>query len=98
MPSETKLLIIRNENGEVIGAQLDDSADGDIVTFISPTNLEHTLYGVSEVPSELLGLSDPIEFHRAVTDLVNTDRDTIRKTSFEELNAAFSRALDSPQK
>lgn len=88
------MLIIRDLHGEIIGAQVEDPTDGEIMTFITPAKPEHTLHRVWEVPTEICNLADPIEFHRAITDHVKSERAKVTRTSAEELQAGFSRVLD----
>jgi hypothetical protein len=87
------MLIIRDEYGEILGAQVENPADNKIRTFISPAKPGHTLHRVSDVPGKICDLTDPIEFHRAITDHVKSEHAKVTRTSAEELNAAFSPRL-----
>ncbi|HKU96823.1 MAG TPA: hypothetical protein VJR58_16185 [Vineibacter sp.] len=89
------LLIIRDVHGAIIGVQVEDPADSEVATFISPAKPEHALHRVSDVPAEICNLADPAEFHRAITGYLRSDQARVTRTSFEELNAAFYRALMS---
>jgi hypothetical protein len=89
------ILIIRDEHGEILGAQVENPADNNMSTFISPAKPEHTLHRVSDVPAEIFDLADPVEFHRAITRHVRSDRAKIAKTSADELHSAVSRVLAS---
>jgi hypothetical protein len=78
MHKENNMLIIRDEDGEIVGAQVEDSQVEDsagnyMSSFISPAKPGHTLYRVSNVPAEILDLKDPMEFHKAITRHVNSE-------------------------
>jgi hypothetical protein len=92
------LLIIRDERGEIIAAQVEEPADSKVKIFISPTQPQHTLHRVSDVPAEIHDLAHPDEFHRAITDHVKSNHAKITQTNAEELNAPFYRALASRAK
>jgi hypothetical protein len=83
------MLIIRDAHGEIIGAQIEQPSDNEIVTFITPAKPEHTLHRVSDVPAEICDLADPAEFHRAITDHVKLEDAKVTRTSAEELHAVF---------
>lgn len=89
--SARDMLIIKNENGEIIGAQIEEPAVRDIVTFIFPSDPRHSLYRVSDVPAEICDLADPLKFQKAITDHVNSAYAKIRQTSAEELQATLPR-------
>jgi hypothetical protein len=93
--STRNMLIIRNANGSIIAAQVEDPYDADVQTFISPADPQHTLHMVADVPAEICDLADPAEFHRAVSAHVTSGDAKIAVTSAEELHARFSQALAS---
>jgi hypothetical protein len=92
--STRNMLIIRNASGSIIAAQVEDPADDDVQTFISPADPQHTLHMVWDVPAEICDLADPVEFHRAITAHVTSGNAKIAGTSAEELHARFSHALN----
>ena len=89
------MLIIRDVYGEIIGAQVEDPTDSEIVAYITPAEPQHTLHRVSDIPAEICDLADPAEFHRAITDHVKSEHAKVTETSAEELQAAFTRILES---
>ncbi len=92
------MLIIKDEHGEIIAAQVEEPADSKVNVFISPAHPQHTLHRVSDVPAEIHALAHPDEFHKAITDHVKSKHAKATQTSVEELNAPFHRALASRKK
>jgi hypothetical protein len=88
------MLVIRNENGYLIGAQIElpEEKDG-VHIFISPAKSNHTLHRVSEVPAEICNESDPTKFHQLLNDHINSKQAKISVTSAHELNTAFYRKI-----
>jgi hypothetical protein len=87
------MLIIKNEHGEIIAAQVEDPADGQVRSFIRPANEGHTLHKVFDVPAEIHELVDPVEFRNAITNHVKSGNAKITQTNADELYAAFSSRL-----
>jgi len=87
------MLIIKNANGEIVAAQVEESTDGQMRAYITPDDPQHTLHRVSDVPAEICDLADPAEFHRAITDHIKSEHARVTQTSAEDLHAAFSRVL-----
>jgi hypothetical protein len=86
------MLIIKNEHGEIIGAQVEE-APGAVGGFILPAKAEHTIHRVLDVPAEIHQLTDPVAFHKAMTEHVKSGKAKIAQTSADELHAAaFSRS------
>jgi len=82
----SNMLIIRNESGEIIAAQVEGySADAEATTVILPAESEHTLYIVRDVPAEIYNIADPTVFQEAVTVHFNSDYAKTTRTSAEEL-------------
>jgi hypothetical protein len=65
------MLIIRNPNGEIIGAQVERSIENGITSLILPAKPEQTLHRVLEVPVEICDLVHPVEFQQAIHNYVN---------------------------
>jgi hypothetical protein len=90
------MLIIKNEHDEVIAAQVeDDLNDSEVMSIISPADPKHTLHRVSEVPAEIHGLANPIEFQKAINDHVKSPNAKVAPTNADELHAKISRAFAS---
>jgi hypothetical protein len=87
------MLIIKDADGEIIAAQVEDPADCEVVTFISPAQEKHTLHRVFDVPSEIYSLTHPVEFHKAITDHVKSGKAKITQTNADELHAALASRL-----
>jgi len=87
------MLIIKDAHGEIIAAQIEDHADSELVSCIGPTQEEHTLHRVSDVPAEIHNLTHPVEFHNAITDYVKSGNAKITQTNTDELRAAFTSHL-----
>ncbi|TYR30921.1 hypothetical protein FY036_15835 [Mesorhizobium microcysteis] len=98
MSSELNMLIIRDENGEVIGARIDEPNEYGIVTFITPSTPSHTLYQVSDFPREIAALTDPNAFQTAINGHVRSIAANLTLTTADELNAQYSRLLDAQGK
>ena len=92
------MLIIKDEHGEIIAAQVEQPADSKVSFFISPAHPQHTLHRVSDVPAEIHAVVHPDEFHKAITDHVKSKHAKVTQTSVEELNAPFRRVLASRKK
>jgi hypothetical protein len=94
MTSKKKnMLIIKDEHGEIIGAQVEEAPGGAVGGFILPAKAEHTIHRVFDVPAEIHQLADPVEFHKAMTGHVKSGNAKIAQTSADELHAAaFSRS------
>jgi hypothetical protein len=89
------MLIIKDRYGEIVAAQVEEPTDSAVVTYITPTEPQHTLHRVSDVPAEICDIAHPVEFHRAITDHVKSQHAKVTETSAEELHAAFTRVLAS---
>jgi hypothetical protein len=83
------MLIIKDARGAIIAAHLEDPADSGVATYIHPTQADHTLHRVSDVPAEIHGIAHPEEFHKAMTKHVNSSQAKIKPTNVDELHAAF---------
>jgi hypothetical protein len=92
------MFIIRDVGGKIIAAQVEDPAHSETSTYITPTEPQHTLDRVSDVPAEIYDLADPVEFHRAITDHVNSEHAKVTRTNAAELHSAYSRVLASQDK
>lgn len=89
------MLIIKNEHGEIIAAQVEEAPGGSMGGFILPAKVEHTIHRIFDVPAKIHQLADPIEFHRAMTEYVKSGNVKIAQTSADELHAAtISRSKD----
>jgi hypothetical protein len=84
------MLIIRDEKNEIIAAQIEDAADSDVKIFITPAQPQHTVHRVYDVPTEVYDIANPDQFHKAMTDHVNSGKANLTKTSADELHAAFA--------
>lgn len=84
------MLIIKDAHGAIIGAQIEDAAGGKDAVYITPAQADHTLYRVSDVPAEILGLTHPDAFHKAITDHVKSGKTKVTRTSAEELQAQYA--------
>lgn len=83
--SSQSMLIIKNELGKIIGAQVESvQADG-IATFITPSDQRHTLHRVTEVPEEILKLSNPVDFGSAISSYVNSNPAKVIATNAGEV-------------
>lgn len=89
------MLVIKDASGEIIAAQVEESTKSDIATYILPAEPQHTLHRVSDVPAEICDLADPVEFHRAITDHVNSGLAEVAQTNATELQAVYYRILAS---
>jgi hypothetical protein len=87
------MLIIRDERGEIIAAQVEEPADSEVNTFISPAQPHHTLHRVSDVPAEICDIAHPDQFHKAITDHVKSGNAKLTQTNAEQLHAAFAPRL-----
>jgi hypothetical protein len=87
------MLVIRDASGEIVGAQVEASADEEVVSYITPADPEHTLHRISDVPSEICDLADPAAFHRALTDHVKSEHAKVSRIHAQDLEAAASRRL-----
>lgn len=67
------MLIIKDANGEIIAAQLEDPTDAEIVTYSTPADPGHTLYRVSNVPEAFYGPVYPDDFKSRITEYVSSD-------------------------
>jgi hypothetical protein len=83
------MLIIKDMHGEIIGAQVEEPADSDVVAYITPTDSQHTLHRVTDVPAEICDCADPGEFQRLLTDHVSSEHAQIARTSAEELHRLY---------
>ncbi|WP_162641267.1 hypothetical protein [Streptosporangium sp. 'caverna'] len=83
------MLIIKDASGEIIGAQVEEPTDSDIVTYIAPTDPQHTLHRISDVPAEICDCAHPAEFQRLLTDHANSEHAQIAPTSTEEIRRLF---------
>jgi hypothetical protein len=92
------MLIIKDERGEIIAAQVEESADSEARIFISPAQSQHTLHRLSDVPAEIHNIAHPEEFHKAITDHVKSGKAKVTQISAEELNAPYYKALASQGK
>lgn len=80
------MLIIRDGDGEIIAAQVEEPAGSDIVTYITPADPQHTLHRLSDVPAEICDRVHPAEFQRLLTDHVNSEHAQVTPTSAEEVH------------
>jgi hypothetical protein len=87
------MLIIKDARGEIVAAQVEDSADGEVAPYITPAQAEHTLYRVSNVPAEIQDLRHPDEFYKAITEHAKSRNAKIALTNADELHAAFASRL-----
>jgi hypothetical protein len=81
------MLIIKNEHGEIIAAQVEEAPGGEVGAFILPANAEHTVHRVFDVPAEIHQLAHPVEFHKAITEHVKSGKARIAQTTADELHA-----------
>jgi hypothetical protein len=88
------MLIIKDESGKIIAAQVEETADSEVTTFISPAHESHTLHRVHDVPEEIHNLTHPDDFHKAITKHVESGDVKINKTSADELHAALAAKLN----
>jgi hypothetical protein len=98
MSDEVKMLIIRDENGEVVGAQFDDANEYGIATFIAPATPTHSLYRVSDFPREILATDDPSAFQTAINGHIRSIASNLTMTTADELNEHYSRLLDAERR
>jgi hypothetical protein len=89
------MLIIKDARGEIIAAQVEESAASKVQMFISPAQPQHTLHRLSDVPAEIHNIAHPEEFRKAITDHVKSGKAKVTQTSAEELNAPYHQALAS---
>jgi hypothetical protein len=89
------MLIIRDAGGEILAAHVEEPADSETQSYISPTEPQHTLDRVYEVPAEICDIADPVAFHRAITDHVGSGRANITRTSAAELEDVYRQILAS---
>jgi hypothetical protein len=87
------MLIIKDARGEIIAAQVEDPANNEVVTYVTPAQEGHTLHRVSEVPAEIHNLTNPAEFQKAIADHVKSVNVKLTQTSAYELDAAFASRL-----
>jgi hypothetical protein len=83
------MLIIQDEHGEIIGAQVEEAPGGAAGTYILPAKAEHTIHRVFDVPAEIHQLTHPVEFHKAITEHVRSGNAKIAQTNADELHAAI---------
>ncbi len=85
-----RMLIIRNDKGEIIGAQVEDDPTGNgIGTFITPARPEHVLHRAPDVPAEICKLTHPEEFREAIAGHLGSADARTTQISAEELQAAY---------
>jgi hypothetical protein len=94
--STHSLLVIRGAGGEIVGAQMETSADEAVISYITPADPEHTLHRVSDVPSEICDLADPAAFQQALADHISSDNAKIAQIGPADLEAANSRLVADP--
>ena len=83
------MLLIRDAQGEIIGAQVEHPKDSEIMSFIAPAEAGQSLHRLLDAPAELCEIAHPAEFHRALTYQVKLDHAKVSRTSVEELDALF---------
>jgi hypothetical protein len=88
------MLIIKDDKGEIIGAQVEDSTLSDITVYITPADPKHTLYRVSDVPAEISDRVHPAEFQRMLTEHMESDQAKVTRTSAEDLHRYYSGRVD----
>lgn len=86
--SKKDMLVITNDRGEIIAAQVQDNRAGAVASRIRPTEDNHTLYEMTGVPAEIHRTEHPEEFHRRITDHLNSQGAQVRAISVEELRSA----------
>jgi hypothetical protein len=92
------MLIIKNELGKIIGAQLEGAQTDGITVFITPSNQQHTLHRVADVPEEILRLSNPVEFGNAISAYVNSNSSKVIATNADDvLNHARKQSAGKPK-
>ena len=84
------VLIIRNGSGELVGAQVLVPEDGQIVSYITPSDREHTVHRVADVPEEIWAGVHPTDFPARLTEHLDSPGARVVKTSTEELHALYS--------
>jgi hypothetical protein len=84
------MLIIKDASGEIIAAQVEQPAGSDIVAYMTPADPQHTVHRVLDIPAELHDRVHPAEFHKLLTEHVNSDHAQVTQTSAEELYRSFS--------
>ncbi|MFF5011350.1 hypothetical protein ACFY3G_52345 [Streptomyces phaeochromogenes] len=84
------MLIIKNASGEIVAAQVEGRTDGEVVTYITPADPEHTLYRVSNVPAEIFDRVHPAEFQSMITEHVNSDTAEVTAITAEDLHQYYS--------
>ena len=87
------LLIIRDADGELIAAQIEEPSGGEMQAHLTPAEPQHTLDRVADVPAEICETADPAEFHRLLSQHVNSPTAKITRTNAVELQAPYLRAL-----
>jgi hypothetical protein len=92
------MLIIRDENGEIIGAQVEDPTPSDITVYITPADPKHTLYRVMDVPAEISDRVHPAEFQRVLTEHMDSDQAKVTQTNAEEVHRFYSGRVDPADK
>jgi len=98
MSKVRNMLFIRNERGEIIGAQVEEPSDAKIQAFISPAKPEHTLHRILDVPKKISDLAHPVEFHQAITQHFNSANETVTQITIDELRENFIRFQASLEK
>lgn len=86
--AEKNILIITDEQGEIIAAQVQDAGAGKAVGRIRPTGDNHRLHEVRDVPAAIHAAKHPDEFHRFLTDHVKSNGAKVHSISVEDLRAA----------
>ena len=84
------MLIIKDAQGDVIGAQIETTADADKRTFISPADPQHTLHRVVDVPADICSLTHPVEFQKALIKHLKSPRAKVTLTNADEVRAALA--------
>jgi hypothetical protein len=92
------VLIVKDVHGEVIAAQVEQPTVSDIVVYITPADPQHTLYRISDVPSEIVDRVHPAEFQRLLTDHVKSEHAQVTRTSAEDLHRLFSIFADRDER
>jgi hypothetical protein len=92
MSNTGRLIFIRDERDEIVGAQVEESYEGDIQAFIAPSQPGHTLHRISDVPTKIFELASPDEFFKAFTQHLASAPNLVTKITAEELATNLMRA------
>jgi hypothetical protein len=98
MPKTRNMILIRDERGEIIGAQVEEPLDGGVQAFITPARPAHTLHRISDVPTKMFELGNPDEFHAVFSKHCNSALEAITQISADELRLNLIRMQAAQQK